>query len=108
MIENIKSTTIFITVGKMYVSHVTYSMLSEEVTKLDMDKIYGKLSNTDIDKCYKFDNIQEAHEVCNYLIDMGLQPVIKKRSVVIRDEEIPVKKGNKNDDLVGGNPHVAI
>jgi hypothetical protein len=102
MIENIKSTTIFITVGEMYVSHITYSQFAEEITKLDIDKIYGRMNDSFIDSCYKFDNILEAQEVCRHLLKMGLKPTINKRSIVIRDEEFPITEENKHDDLVGG------
>ncbi|QGH74198.1 hypothetical protein [Bacillus phage vB_Bpu_PumA1] len=106
MNETIKDVTIFITVGKMYVSHVSHSKLKEEILKLDLDKPYGNLNESHIDKCYKFDSFEEAKEVCSYLLEMGLQAVINKRSTVIRNEKFPVTKENQPDDffddLAGG------
>ncbi|QGH74226.1 hypothetical protein [Bacillus phage vB_Bpu_PumA2] len=102
MIENVQKKIIFITVGKMYVSHVSYSDLSEEIIKLDMDKVYGNLSNNDIEKCFQLETISQAQKVCRYLLDMGLKPTINKRSTVIRDEEFTVTEENKFDDLTGG------
>ncbi|QQO40339.1 hypothetical protein WHYPHY_6 [Bacillus phage WhyPhy] len=102
MIENVKSTTIFITIGEMYVSHVSHNLFAEEINKLDIDKIYGRMNDQFIEKCYQFDNVQQAQEICRHLLKMGLKPVINKRSIVIRDEEFPVTEENKHDDLTRG------
>jgi len=98
MIESVKNTTIFVTIGEMYVSHVNYSYLHEEIVKLDVDKIYSRTTDSFIDSCHHFEYIEDAQKVCRELLKMGLTPKINKRSIVVRDEEVSIKE-NENDTV---------